>query len=224
MRKVQCNSRSENRSGGESKNPTAKTNLGWEIEDTFACRKEIYRINEDLINIANKQISLADVFNSYKIHFDSVYSPGGWTQRRSCPFPDHNDSDPSFNYNPEENRFYCFGCKRGGQAVQFVATIEGLSHIVAAERILDKFESLEDVFLNLRDQKSEEIDKLLLEFAEHIHHFILNNATVEAREFMEGITWGLDLYLHKHVPRSSLDVDNLRARLQLLTKKLDKYV
>jgi len=223
MRKVERISGSDNHSHIHGQGSTVEADSGWETENTFACRKEIYKINEDLINIANKKIPLENVFNSYKIYFENVYSPSGWNQRRRCPLPDHNDNTPSFNYNKAENRFYCFGCKRGGQAVQFVSLMEELSYIAAAEKLLDRFNSLEDAVLDLQDQRNDEIDQALLEFAEDIRRFVSNNNTDEAREFMESVTWGLDLYLHKHVPRSSLDADNLKARIELLSKRLEDY-
>lgn len=34
-----------------------------------------------------------------------------------CPFPDHNDSKPSFSYNDTKQIFNCFGCERGGDVV-----------------------------------------------------------------------------------------------------------
>jgi|GEM_PF-2044663 len=35
-----------------------------------------------------------------------------------CPF--HKDTNPSFNVYPQQNRFYCFGCQKGGDAIDFV--------------------------------------------------------------------------------------------------------
>lgn len=34
-----------------------------------------------------------------------------------CPFPDHNDSTPSFSYNLDKQLFNCFGCSRGGDVI-----------------------------------------------------------------------------------------------------------
>jgi DNA primase len=36
-----------------------------------------------------------------------------------CPFPDHEDSTPSFVVTPKENLFHCFGCNRGGDIFKF---------------------------------------------------------------------------------------------------------
>ena len=35
-----------------------------------------------------------------------------------CPF--HNEKTPSFGVDPQKQAFYCFGCKKGGNAIDFV--------------------------------------------------------------------------------------------------------
>lgn len=76
--------------------------------------------------------------------------------RFSCPFPGHKheDSDPSatmskikFERLNKENRLVeypettwsCFGCKRSGTALSFLAEYEGISHIKAAQYIRERF-------------------------------------------------------------------------------------
>ena len=48
-----------------------------------------------------------------------------------CPF--HNEKTPSFSVNPELNVYYCFGCKAGGNIVQFVMEMERLTYPEALE-------------------------------------------------------------------------------------------
>jgi hypothetical protein len=45
--------------------------------------------------------------------------------RGLCPF--HADKNPSFVVNPEKNRWYCFACAVGGDAIRFVEKFHGLS-------------------------------------------------------------------------------------------------
>src|ERR1700733_10420931 len=35
-----------------------------------------------------------------------------------CPF--HQEKTPSFSVTPSKQRFYCYGCKKGGDAITFV--------------------------------------------------------------------------------------------------------
>lgn len=46
-----------------------------------------------------------------------------------CPF--HNEKTPSFTVSPAKNIYKCFGCGRGGNAVNFVMEHEGYSYIEA---------------------------------------------------------------------------------------------
>jgi hypothetical protein len=41
-----------------------------------------------------------------------------------CPF--HDDRSPSFSVNPEKEKWHCFGCNAGGDAVTFVMRIENV--------------------------------------------------------------------------------------------------
>ncbi len=43
-----------------------------------------------------------------------------------CPF--HNEKSPSFSVNRESNVYHCFGCKAGGNIVQFVMEMERLNY------------------------------------------------------------------------------------------------
>lgn len=55
-----------------------------------------------------------------------VVPPHGGTV--CCPFPDHDDRTPSARvYAEPERGFYCWGCGRGGTAVDLAATITGIT-------------------------------------------------------------------------------------------------
>ena len=48
-----------------------------------------------------------------------------------CPF--HHEKTPSFSVNGEQNLYYCFGCRAGGNVVQFVEEMEHLTYREAVE-------------------------------------------------------------------------------------------
>ena len=57
-----------------------------------------------------------------------------------CPF--HGEKTASFSVNPEKGICYCFGCHKGGGAINFIMEIEGLNYPDAV-RFLAKRAGLE---------------------------------------------------------------------------------
>lgn len=55
----------------------------------------------------------------------------------SCPMPGHDDSTPSMNLHLDTDRYYCFGCSAGGDVVQWVKDIYGVT-VKEAVRILEQ--------------------------------------------------------------------------------------
>jgi hypothetical protein len=47
---------------------------------------------------------------------------------KKCVCPFHEDKDPSLNFYPETNSFFCFGCRTGGDLIKFVQLMEGLKN------------------------------------------------------------------------------------------------
>lgn len=52
-----------------------------------------------------------------------------------CPF--HVETHPSFTIFPESQRWWCFGCQRGGDVIEFVRLLEGIGFREAVERLSD---------------------------------------------------------------------------------------
>ncbi len=50
-----------------------------------------------------------------------------------CPF--HNEKTPSFHVDPDKGLYYCFGCQKGGSAVQFLMELEKMSFPEAMEEL-----------------------------------------------------------------------------------------
>ncbi|HOO96454.1 MAG TPA: DNA primase [Caldisericia bacterium] len=53
-----------------------------------------------------------------------------------CPF--HAEKTPSFSVSPDKRFFYCFGCKTGGNIVQFVSKIEAIPYMEALRILADE--------------------------------------------------------------------------------------
>lgn len=54
-----------------------------------------------------------------------------------CPF--HGEKTPSFAVSREKGTYYCFGCKRGGDAIDFLMEHDRLSFADAVERLASRF-------------------------------------------------------------------------------------
>ncbi|HOC45036.1 MAG TPA: DNA primase [Syntrophorhabdaceae bacterium] len=50
-----------------------------------------------------------------------------------CPF--HSEKKPSFTVSPEKQMFYCFGCKEGGSAINFIMKYENLTFVEAIDHL-----------------------------------------------------------------------------------------
>ena len=54
-----------------------------------------------------------------------------------CPF--HNEKTPSFNVNPVRNIYKCFGCGKGGNAVNFIMELEHYTYPEALKFLAKKY-------------------------------------------------------------------------------------
>lgn len=53
-----------------------------------------------------------------------------------CPF--HKEKTPSFSVAPNKQIFYCFGCGKGGNVIQFIMNTENLEYIEAVRLLADR--------------------------------------------------------------------------------------
>ena len=73
---------------------------------------EEIRINNDIIDIVSQYVKL-DKKGKYFFGL--------------CPF--HNEKTASFSVTPSKQIFYCYSCGKGGNVIQFIMNVEGLSYI-----------------------------------------------------------------------------------------------
>jgi len=91
------------------------------------------RIPDKYLSQVRKRLSILDVVSPY---CDLQRQGANWIS--SCPFPDHEDADPSFTVSPEKELFKCFGCGRGGNMFSFLQLMEGLTFSEAVKHCADK--------------------------------------------------------------------------------------
>jgi DNA primase len=100
-----------------------------------------------------------------------------------CPF--HSEKSPSFSVDAEKGLFYCFGCQKGGSAVQFLMELDKQSFPEAMEELAKRA----GIALELEEAPSDEDKekKALFELYERLrgtfHWFLTQNpAGAQARE------------------------------------------
>ena len=74
----------------------------------------------------------------------------------NCPF--HDEKTPSFTVSPTKNIYKCFGCGKGGHAVNFVMEIDQLSYPEALKYIAKKY----NIEVPEEKQTPEQIEKCVL--------------------------------------------------------------
>lgn len=95
--------------------------------------------------------------------------PAGINFKAKCPFPGHAEKTPSFIVSPGKNICWCFGCKRGGDAISFVQIYYGYSKPwEAIKEIAQKFNIPipEKSFEKQDEEKYQKIEEIKI-----INHF-----------------------------------------------------
>lgn len=173
-----------------------------------------------IIQLLNQKCDLSTLLN--KLTFEISDNFSGWTHKSICPFSDHQDKSPSFFFNPQKNIFNCFGCHRGGGPVQFYAFYYS-KDIEQAIKELSKNKSLiEDIQQKIIEDDSAAIFDLLISFSTKIRSFLNQNSIDdEILLFINNLTWNIDLYLEKNLSNRTLNLENLKFRIEKLTEILD---
>ncbi|NPC98304.1 DNA primase [Nocardioides sp. zg-DK7169] len=91
------------------------------------------RIREESISEVREKARIDEVVSSYV----TLRNAGGGSQKGLCPF--HDEKSPSFQVTPSRGFYYCFGCQKGGDVINFLMEVEALSFAESVERLADKF-------------------------------------------------------------------------------------
>ncbi len=65
--------------------------------------------------------------------------PNGEPSMIRCQLPGHNDKEPSFAIYRRTNSFYCFGCQRGGNVINFIKYLFDFNFIEAVNYLYKKY-------------------------------------------------------------------------------------
>jgi DNA primase len=91
------------------------------------------RINEDDIGLVRERARIDEVVSTHV----TLRRAGGGSLKGLCPF--HDEKTPSFHVTPARGYFHCFGCQEGGDVLDFVMKVEGLTFTDAVERLAARY-------------------------------------------------------------------------------------
>lgn len=74
----------------------------------------------NVVRLIREQANIVDIVSAYV-----RLQPSGKSYRALCPF--HQEKTPSFYVSPDKGFWHCFGCGLGGDVIDFVQRIEGLT-------------------------------------------------------------------------------------------------
>ena len=103
-----------------------------------------------------------------------------------CPF--HGEKTASFSVSPDKGIYYCFGCHKGGGAINFMMEVEGLSYPDAVHALAKRagMEVPEDAQYQSRYRQQERLWALHKEAARFFHSQLYDPVGREALEYAFG--------------------------------------
>ncbi|MEZ8221261.1 DNA primase [Candidatus Fervidibacteria bacterium JGI MDM2 JNZ-1-D12] len=82
----------------------------------------------NIVRLIRDQANIVEVVSAYV-----RLLPAGKNYKALCPF--HQEKTPSFYVSPEKGLWHCFGCGAGGDVIDFVQRIEGLTFTEAIAKL-----------------------------------------------------------------------------------------
>lgn len=114
-------------------------------------------IEQEKIEEIKRQTDIVDVVGRY-VQLKKM----GKNYRGLCPF--HSEKNPSFYVNPEKGIYYCFGCKKGGNAINFLMEYEKLDFPDAVKRLAKNLGIEIDTTKGLRYKELYEVNEQACHF------------------------------------------------------------
>lgn len=80
--------------------------------------KPIIFVKDNLTKNLDKRLSIVGIANSFGIK----------VKKNKCICPFHKDTDPSLVFYEKTNSFFCFGCRTGGDVVEFYRRLKEVTN------------------------------------------------------------------------------------------------
>ncbi len=114
-------------------------------------------IEREKIEEITRQTDIAALIGQY-IPLKKV----GKNYRALCPF--HSEREPSFYVSPDKGIYYCFGCKKGGNAISFLMEYEKLDFPTAVKKLAKELGIEIDTTKNLKYKELYDVNELATQF------------------------------------------------------------
>lgn len=117
--------------------------------------------------------------------------------RANCPF--HSEKSPSFYVTPSLQRFHCFGCGKGGDAITFVRDYENLPFTDAVRKLASKagvilLEEASDPKADQSRKSQGRLKDIHREATEFFHQLLMKDpAAAHAREYLKSRGFGREM-------------------------------
>lgn len=173
--------------------------------------------SKDLIAQANS-VPLISIFKYYNVKADEH------NRKIICPFKSHKggrENTPSFHYYPDSNSFRCYGCNTGGptaRSCEFVAAMEKINKVKAAEKVLQLFASDVDENNICNVENFSERTEIMIDFSNTVRDFRQAYIDEKSQEFIEFICRIYDKHNLKYDHTNEAlrhIVDQIKERIKL---------
>ena len=150
------------------------------------------QISKDSVEKVLEATDIVDLIGSY-----IQVKKAGSAFRANCPF--HNEKTPSFYITPSTQRFHCFGCGAGGNAINFVRDHENLPFMDAVRKLASRagIHLVEEESDPKADQSRRTRGRLLdihREATAFFHEQLMKNpAAAHARGYMKSRGFGSEM-------------------------------
>jgi DNA primase len=152
----------------------------------------VAQFSKDSVEKVLEATDIVDLIGSY-----IQVKKAGSTFRANCPF--HHEKTPSFYITPSTQRFHCFGCGKGGDAISFIRDYENLPFMDAVRKLASRagVHFVEEASDPQADQARRTRGRLLdihREATAFFHEQLMKNpAAAHARDYMKSRGFGAEM-------------------------------